>query len=261
MNQPNPTLQLQRVAIAPDQRHDSAIQLTTAQQHYLCRVLRLQNGDRFIAMDGQCWWLAILEDGARATAVEAIAADTELPIPVTLLIAMPKQGMDDIVRQATELGVSAIMPVISDRTVLNPSPKKLERWQRIVQEAAEQSERQHFPSVADPCAVTAALDYEPDALKLWCMARGDRPLLLPYLQSCLHTPTRPLRMVLAIGPEGGWTMAETRQATERGYQAVSLGRRVLRSVTAPIAALGIIATVLESTWNNASNEAEGKQKL
>lgn len=246
---------LQRVAIAPNQHQSGCIYLTDAQQHYLCRVLRLQRGDRFIAMDGQRWWLAVLEEKQYAAAVEAIAIDTELPVPVTLMIAMPKQGMDDIVRQATELGVSAILPVISDRTLLHPSPKKCDRWRRIAQEAAEQSERQHIPSVTEPCAMTTALDYEPDALKFWCVARGDRPLLLSRLQS-LHTPTRPQRIVLAIGPEGGWTMAETHQATEQGYQAVALGRRVLRSVTAPIAALSIIATVLEATWEGESNEGD-----
>lgn len=251
--------QLQRIAIAPAQLTPPHITLTPNQQHYLGRVLRLRGGDRVIAMDGQGhWWLAELgENGTDATILEAIAIQTELPISVVLLIAMPKgNGMDDIVRQATELGVADIVPVLSDRTLLNPSPQKLDRWRRIAQEAAEQSERQLIPSIA--ASITFA-----EALKNWngdsatcylCEARGNYPHLASRLriaqnQWVADLPTispSPQFITIATGPEGGWTEVEVQLAIAAGYAPVSLGRRVLRAVTAPLVALSLATSAYES---------------
>lgn len=272
--------QLQRLAIAPSQLQNQQIFLTHEQQHYLSRVLRLKLGDRFIALDGQGRsWLAELTDlkssssyldsqssnaGWQAQILEAIAVATELPIPVTLVVALPKgSGFDDVVRQVTELGVGCIAPVISDRTLLNPSPQKLERWRRIAQEAAEQSEREIVPTVLDPVTFKAHLesvarshsssDAANSSVHYLCAARGKSPHLLTCLQRQLtHSATiekvfQPTAISLAIGPEGGWTEAEIEQAIAVGYQPVSLGRRVLRAITAPVAALSLVAAALEST--------------
>lgn len=133
--------QLQRIAISPFQLQSGQISLTQQQQHYLGRVLRLREGDRFIAMDGMGkWWLAQLT-GEQAQVLEPLEVQTELPVSITLMVALPKgNGFDEVVRCCTELGVACIAPVVSDRTLLNPSPQKLERWRRIAAEAAEQSE-------------------------------------------------------------------------------------------------------------------------
>ena len=131
--------QLQRLVITDAQIDQQQILLTIEQQHYLSRVLRLRSGDQFIAMNGQGQgWLASLVSD-RAHILESIHAQSELPISVTLVLALPKgNGLDEVVRQTTELGVTCIAPVISERTLLNPSANKLERWRRIAQEAAEQ---------------------------------------------------------------------------------------------------------------------------
>ncbi len=268
--------QLQRLAIAPNQQADGQIGLTPEQQHYLGRVLRLKAGDRFIAMDGQeHWWLAQLGTALdSAQIIEAIAANTELPVAVTLLIAMPKgSGMEDIVRQVTELGVSTIVPVISDRTVINPSAQKLERWRRIAQEAAEQSERLVIPTLGAPQDWSTALQTwnATQATCYLCEARGNHPPLWQCLTAAI--PANPLAnpvanplanpvasppvtpetaqssIVLAIGPEGGWTDAEIRQAIAAGYQPVSLGRRVLRAITAPAVALALVGAIAEPPAN------------
>ncbi|MEB3336403.1 MAG: RsmE family RNA methyltransferase, partial [Leptolyngbyaceae bacterium] len=153
---------LQRLAIAPTQIQAQQIILTADQQHYLSRVLRLRDGDLFIAMNGQGqWWLVELQGQSsevRGHILESIAVETELPATITLLVALPKgNGLDEVVRQATELGVTCIMPVISDRTLLQPSPQKLERWRRIAQEAAEQSERQVVPTILEPISFAESL--------------------------------------------------------------------------------------------------------
>ncbi|NEQ23968.1 MAG: 16S rRNA (uracil(1498)-N(3))-methyltransferase [Microcoleus sp. SIO2G3] len=249
--------QLQRLVIALEQRINQQILLTDAQQHYLGRVLRLGNGDRFIAMDGQgSWLLSELEANlTQAKIIESLSVQTELPFAVTLMAAMPKSsGFDEVVYQATELGVTAIIPLKSDRTLLNPSPQKVERWRRLTQEAAEQSERQVVPTILDPVDFTTNLQLAdiPHTYRYICVARGNPPHLLSCLQDIkiqlktaqASTPQLP-SVAIATGPEGGWTTTEVEKATAAGFQPVSLGCRILRAVTAPIVALSLVASVLE----------------
>ncbi|BAU43674.1 16S rRNA (uracil(1498)-N(3))-methyltransferase [Leptolyngbya sp. O-77] len=243
--------QLQRLTIAPAQISGSDIWLTPEQQHYLWRVLRLQGGDRLLAMDGlgHCWLVSVEPpDQMQILEEQTPIAATELPRSVALLMSMLKgQGMDDVVRQATELGAAQIVPILSDRTLLHPSPQKLDRWRRIAQEAAEQSERQFVPTIFDPQPWS-------EALNVWnagtydaylCEARGDRPHLLSILLSAHSASPSTKPIAIAIGPEGGWTNAEIDRAIAVGYRVVSLGRRVLRATTAPAAALSILAAALE----------------
>lgn len=248
--------QLQRLTIAPSQISGQRIQITAQQRHYLHNVLRLGEGDRFIAIDGRGngWLAGLNEDASAAEMLEPIFAKTELPISVTLLIALPKNGMDDIVRQATELGVERILPIISDRTVLKPSPQKGDRWQRIAQEAAEQCERQIIPQVFPPISWAEALQTwnANSATCYLCEARGNYPHLLSCLQSEIEgsaqapKATTQSAIVLATGTEGGWTDAEIEQAIAAGYDPVSLGSRILRAVTAPLVALALIGAACDA---------------
>ncbi|TFI54227.1 16S rRNA (uracil(1498)-N(3))-methyltransferase [Mastigocladus laminosus UU774] len=240
--------QLQRITIASSQFHNQHITLTAEQQHYLCRVLRLQSGDRFIAMDGMGkWWLAQL-GGTEANILQSLTAETELPIAVTLIIALPKgNGFDEVVRCCTELGVSCFAPVVSDRTLLNPSPQKLERWRRIAKEAAEQSERTTVPTILEPVSFAKSLSFVTNQ-KYICEARGDYPHLLSCLQNQENGESdlsSQKTIVIATGAEGGWTEAEVESAIQAGFQPVSLGKRILRAVTAPIVALSLVAAACE----------------
>jgi 16S rRNA (uracil1498-N3)-methyltransferase len=241
--------QLQRITItslssakALDQLQENQILLTSQQQHYLSRVLRLQKGDRFIAMDGiGKWWLAQLE-GEEAQILELLSVETELPVSITLMAALPKgNGFDEVVRCCTELGVACIAPVMSDRTLLNPSPQKLERWQRIASEAAEQSERSFVPTILEPISFNAALSSFATQQKYICEGRGNYPHFKNY---CLHNQGE-MSIVIATGPEGGWTEKELDNAIQAGFQPVSLGRRILRAVTAPIVALTLVSAASE----------------
>ncbi|MDJ1172726.1 16S rRNA (uracil(1498)-N(3))-methyltransferase [Roseofilum capinflatum] len=228
--------QWQRVAIAPNQLHEDIIRLTAEQQHYLYRVLRLQPGDRFIALMQPDWWLSELRDLETAQRLEKMAIQTELAIAITLMVALPKNGFEESIRCCTELGVSSIIPVISDRTLLKPSGQKLQRWRRIATEAAEQCERQHIPAIADPLSFSELIQ---------TCDRGDRYLAVtrtsaPHLLTLpLPPPTQP--MAIATGPEGGWTPHEVEQALKAGFQPISLGQRILRAVTAPIVALSLLS--------------------
>ncbi|WP_293332807.1 16S rRNA (uracil(1498)-N(3))-methyltransferase [Microcoleus sp. CAWBG58] len=268
--------QLQRLAINPAQMCDRTINLTVEQQHYLHRVLRLNQGDRFIAMDGRGhWWSAVLEaqeTGLIASITEEIAVNRELPATVTLIAALPKgNGFDEVVRQAVELGVTNIVPVTSDRTLLKPSPQKVDRWRRIAAEAAEQSERQIVPTVLEPIPFDLAVSDCCQKHRFICVARGDNRHLWDCLIGNLEPPQPPLlrgeqdgekppqpplirgeqdyrgelSIVIAIGPEGGWTDGEVERAIEFGFEPVSLGRRILRAVTAPMVALSLVGAAFE----------------
>lgn len=234
--------QLQRLAIAPSQLQDKQIKLTTQQQHYLSRVLRLREGDRFIAMDGLGqWWLAQL-GGAQAQILEPIPVQTELPVSITLMVALPKgNGFDEVVRYCTELGVACIAPVVSERTLLNPSPQKLERWRRIVKEAAEQSERQLVPTILDPVPFATGVSTGTATHQYLCVARSS----CPHLKDALNSVSTISEILIATGPEGGWTSGEVDCAIAAGFQPVSLGCRILRAVTAPVVALSLAAAALE----------------
>ncbi|MEG5060301.1 16S rRNA (uracil(1498)-N(3))-methyltransferase [Microcoleus sp. A2-C5] len=271
--------QLQRLAVNADQICDRTINLTPEQQHYLCRVLRLNQGDRFIAMDGRGhWWSAALEareTGLFASIAEEIAVNMELPVEVTLMAALPKgNGFDEVVRQATELGVASIVPMTSDRTLLKPSAQKVDRWRRIAAEAAEQSERQIVPAVYEPVSFDLAVKDCSQKYRFICLARGDnrhlwdclsgleppQPPLLRGEQEPEEPPQPPLlrgeqeleSIAIAVGPEGGWTDGEVERAIECGFEPVSLGSRILRAVTAPMVALSLVGAAFEK-WQSSTN--------
>lgn len=232
-------MELQTLAIASTQLQNEQILLTPEQQHYLGRVLRLREGDRFVAMDGQgkSWLATISADHARI--IESIVVESELAVAVTLILALPKgNSFDDVVRCCTEIGVSCIIPTISDRTLLQPSPQKVERWRRIATEAAEQSERGIIPTILEPMTFVAALK-STATQRYICVTRREAL----HLKSVLD-PTAS-EIAIAIGPEGGWTPQEVEEAIASGFQPVSLGRRILRAVTAPIVAMSLVAAAVD----------------
>jgi 16S rRNA (uracil1498-N3)-methyltransferase len=238
--------QLQRLAIAAHQCSHSMILLTLEQQHYLTRVLRLKEGDRFIALCNPNWWLAELQTEQTAYMIELLPVQTELAQPITLCAALMKgQGFDEVVRAATELGIACLVPLLSDRTLVNPSDQKLERWRRIATEAAEQSCRQKVPDIQPPISFAKALNLStPNTFQncFICTINEDAPNLLKALEKLPK-----LGMLMMVGPEGGWTPAEQELAIAQGFMPVSLGRRVLRAVTASIAAVSILATHIDAS--------------
>jgi 16S rRNA (uracil1498-N3)-methyltransferase len=251
---------MQRLVVESGQIRPPWVEFTPEQQHYLGRVLRLTVGDLLIILDGagQSWQVVLAQAAGaepsmtrlQAKLLEPVATQTELPLTITLAMALPKgNAFDEVVRQATELGVSGIVPVISDRTLLHPSPHKLERWRRIAQEAAEQSERQRVPDILAPVPLLDYLHTEPGSISAQPQLTQSSYIAVtrraaPHLADCLREGV-PAALQLLIGPEGGWTDAEVERAIAVGYQPVSLGARILRSVTAPIVALTLIAAAAE----------------
>ena len=232
-----------RLVITPEQIKENLINLDPQQLHYLLRVLRLKNGDRFIALDGAGnSWIAEIEDKS-ANIIESVDLNTELSVSLSLITALPKgSGYEQVVRCCTELGVSNFIPVISDRTILKPSPNKVQRWRKIATEAAEQSERQIVPTVFEPVKFNLAINNtQPKQDKYICVARRN----IPTLWHCLNN-SNPSSIVIATGCEGGWTDAEVEKAIALGFQPVSLGDRILRAIAAPI----VVSSLVMAACNN-----------
>lgn len=232
-----------RLVITPEQINGQQINLNHKQLHYLRRVLRLSNGNRFIALDGtgNCW-LAELNENL-ASIIGSIGIKTELPVSLSLITALPKgKGYEQVIRCCTELGVNNFLPVFSDRTILKPSPQKVQRWRKIATEAAEQSERQIVPMVLEPQKFTEVISNSvTKPTKYICVARGNPPALGSILNQQNQTD-----IVIATGCEGGWTELEVAKAIASGFQPVSLGNRILRAITAPIVVSSIVMSLLES---------------
>jgi len=238
---------LPRLAIDPAQRDPSGVlHLTGLQQHYLQRVRRLRPGDLFLVLDGsgKLWAARWQAQGSRVVG-EVEVLPRELPVSLHLGLAVVKgQGFDEVLRQVTELGAARITPLLTERTVLEPGSGRQERWQKIVREAAEQCERLRWPQVDPPTPWTSWLA-ELQAVRatrtesFWwgiAVARHKAPPLVQALPK-LRDPV----LAIAIGPEGGWTVAERRQAEEYGGVSVSLGPTILRATTAAVVATSQIA--------------------
>jgi 16S rRNA (uracil1498-N3)-methyltransferase len=197
-------------------------------------------------------WIVQLTDN-HAEIVAPIEIQTELPVNVTLLVSLPKQGIDEIVRCCTEIGVTNIIPILSQRTLLKPSANKLTRWQRIAQEAAEQSERAIVPTIREPIPLSAAIrNYSSGSAHCYfCTARYDVPLLSTVLSGQLAFGDS---VIIATGCEGGWTESEILEAQQAQFQLVSLGKRILRAMTAPITAMSLVASFSETLDPDSSME-------
>lgn len=152
--------------------------------------------------------------------------------------------MEWAIEKCTELGVSRIIPVIARRTdshLAAGSVKRVERWQRISRQAAEQSRRTAPPEIAAPVKLSEALNLS-EALRIVLAESEDQSLLRDAVKS--HTSASGI--VLAIGPEGGWTDDELQSFKQAGWISASLGNTILRAETAAIAATAIVAATLFS---------------
>lgn len=236
---------MQRLVVAPDQfEGDSCIYLTPEQRHYLLSVLRLRVGDRLIVLNGLGkGWLAELNAEETLDLLEPYHFKTELSRPVHLVAALPKNGFDEVVRCCTELGVMHITPVLSARTILKPSANKLKRWRKIATEAAEQSERAFVPTICEPIKFNDYLQQPLESTHYLCAARATSPHLLDLLTTHSFSESAG-NLTICVGPEGGWTEKEIEQAIAQSMETVSLGRSILRAVTASITSISLVNGVL-----------------
>jgi 16S rRNA (uracil1498-N3)-methyltransferase len=186
--------------------------------------------------------VAVIEEITRSTVrvqVESVQdVDRESPLRITLAIALSRgDRVDHVVQKSTELGVSDIWPLISERTGVRLEASRLERklehWQKIATSACEQCGRNRIPAIAPP----ASLD---EILRRAAELPVDCPKYLLHPTASSRTMAdRCEAMLLLVGPEGGFSDGEAEAALAAGFEALKLGSRILRAETAPIAAIAI----------------------
>jgi 16S rRNA (uracil1498-N3)-methyltransferase len=212
----------------------------------LTRVLRLSVGDTLTAVDGEGaeHLLEIIAASAKSVVVErreTVVVSREPSLRLTVAQAIPKsQKMDLIVQKCVELGVSRIVPMTTERTIVHLDEKESDRqrrWQKIAEQAAEQCGRTFVPEVAAPQSLTEALTVcnEVDACLLL-----DESEQVTRLRDALNTLPQAKSIALLIGPEGGFSAQEVQIAHRHGAQSVSLGPRILRTETAAMVTAALV---------------------
>jgi 16S rRNA (uracil1498-N3)-methyltransferase len=234
---------LRRFFAPPEQWGPDRVVLDREETHHLSRVLRLAVGARVVVVDGQGRGaVAVVAALTPAEAVlsleEAAAVQGESPLQVTLCLGLAKgEAMEQVVRQATEMGLTRLIPFVStysEKVAPDRAARRLARWRRQAQESLKSCQRLYVPEIS-PVQDFPEVLAGPEEVKFLCY-EGDRG---GGLLSSLQGP-RPAGVRLLIGPEGGFTLEEVDRARDAGYQVVSLGPRRLRVETAALAALAIL---------------------
>lgn len=219
------------------------------QVHQLKKVMRVRAGEQFEVVDDASQ-LAIVEvtelDPFEVKVVELLEQKVELPVSVTIAVGPKGDKLDWIVQKATELGVSEIIPLSLTRNVVkwngDKSAKKIERLQKIAEEASEQSHRLKVPCVTSVMTLKELANYTSDfEQKLIAYEEsakvGESLQLVKSLQSLQENE----RIIFVFGPEGGIEEQEVELLEQSGYLPCSLGPRILRAETAPLYALAAVS--------------------
>ncbi len=212
--------------------------------NHLIRVMRLREGDDCVLFngDGNDYRARVVAIGKRDCTVRiefVQPLDNESPLSITLLQGIARgEKMDLILQKATELGASAIVPVIAERTEVKldaaRAQKRLAHWHSVIVSACGQSGRARIPDLSPPLAVAQAASAQPAAaLKLILDPLGEHRL------ASLNTAPE-AGVVIAIGPEGGWSPRDRQILQESGFQGLQLGPRIMRTETAGLAAIAAL---------------------
>lgn len=247
---------------APD-----TLRLEGRDYHYLVNVLRYEQGSSFPGVDrsGKSYRLRILSIDPQGLTLEvrpdsdpqdAAARKSQQKDEIFLFQALLKgKKMDTVIRQATEAEVAHIIPLVSEHTVMKieseqAADKKLKRWEAVIREAVQQSGADGPPELHPPMQLAEISDF-------WNKMTGKSSVGLffhqdPLENSSLHgyLSNWPLQVALMIGPEGGFSAAETRIFYNIGFKPVHLQTNILRAETAAIYSIGAVQTILRErkTW-------------
>lgn len=238
-------MRIPRVFIERDLTVDEIFNLDKKATSYLVKVLRLPVYAEIILFNGQggCYTASLLDHSKQAEVhIQSFTKDdNESPLPITLIQGISKgDHMDITIQKAVELGVTEIIPLICDRTVVNLKGERLEKkmkhWNGIVTSASEQSARNILLQI-----------HQPKKLPIISLSKNQTGFILqPTANDSFIAQDKPQSVVIMIGPEGGFTDDEIEQSIEKGFKEVRFGPRVLRTETAAIAAVSI----LQAQWGD-----------
>jgi len=224
-----------------------SLELPPEAAHHAARVLRLREGDPVQIFDGlgNQGHGVIAELGGKRVVISGITAidiDRESPLKVLLAQALTSsEKMDWVLQKATELGVTEIQPLATERSVARLSAerieKRIEHWQQVAISACEQCGRSTLPQI-----------YAPMDIMAWLQKMREMPvskyILLPEGATSLPAQAKPQgKVVLLIGAEGGFSQAESDSAMHCGFTSIRMGSRVLRTETAAVAGLAALQTL------------------
>ncbi len=240
---------MHRCFIESKRWHEEMIVPAESEAHHLLHVMRAEEGDRVEVFNG---------DGLEAEAVvrhdaqHGLVLDVQVkkeaasrPFDITLIQAIPKGSRSDlIIEKATEMGITRIIPVISERVIVRlkgkQAEKRLERWSRVAKSAAKQCGTKWLPQIDDICSYDKVLSQfsEFDAVLLGSLVDGVKPLRT-VIQELHHR--KPKSIAIIVGPEGDLTPTEIEASLNAGAIPVSFGNLVLRAETAAIYALSVLS--------------------
>jgi 16S rRNA (uracil1498-N3)-methyltransferase len=232
---------------------DETVLLPKDEGEHLTRVLRLSVGDTVSVFDGRGREFLARVAAARRREVRVqllsrIEPAAEATVSVTLAQAILKADkMDEVVRDAVMLGVTAIQPLVTKRTETTVAAllrgARVERWRRVALASVKQSRRAVLPEIRTPLTLETYLDEpRPDWTLMFVEPGADGEC--ESLSSLRDEPT-PQDAAILIGPEGGWAADEYEAAKTRGIRLVTLGRRTLRADAVPVAAISVLQFMWE----------------
>jgi 16S rRNA (uracil1498-N3)-methyltransferase len=248
-----------RIFLPPQKLTSDQITIDNENARYLSMVLRVKPGEIITIFDGSGhrYICRILQIHKKEVVVEMIKKEpysAEPPVSISLAQGLPKSDkMDLIVQKSTELGVSRIFPIITERSQIKHTGK-VERWRKIALSASQQCGREKITEIEEPVEFAKFLsglhivNEDNNAANVIPAKVGiSHPTIIfseeqkeINLKKILNNLTTSNNIVLLIGPEGGFSGEEVSAAVEKGFIEASLGPRVLRTETAPIAAISII---------------------
>ncbi|HPA21354.1 MAG TPA: RsmE family RNA methyltransferase [Verrucomicrobiae bacterium] len=234
-----------------------ATELTGTEAHHCLHVLRHGPGERMVLFDGRGnEAMAEITGASKDRVTFKVLSRQHTPKPgysLTLVQAMPKgRPMELIIQKATEMGVSRIVPLVSERVVVHLDDERvesrLEKWRAMVIEAAKQCGQNWLPDIEPVCSAKEFFNAAPGAeiAAIGSLQGGTVSFRKLFAEFEAGQGRRPKSAVMVVGPEGDFTPAELNSARRAGYRPVTLGPIVLRSDTAAIFSLSVLAYELQN---------------
>ena len=225
-----------------NEKKENDLILTNDDLHHIKNVMRNKTGDLIECIYNEELYICKINDPTsnKVTIIEKKEDNNELSMDITIAIALVKeQKMDLILQKLTELGISKIIPVKMERSIVKLDDKKFEkkkeRWEKICKEASEQSKRNKIPEITKIMTIKELTNLEYD-YKLVCSTPNKTNLVNNYLQDI----NKCAKIIFTVGPEGGISTKEEDFLISKGYTPISLGSRIMRVETAAIYIASII---------------------
>lgn len=233
----------------PEQFVGDKVYLTGEEAHHLHRVLRLGPGARVNVFDGSgreylVEIQALNGDSAVGRILEEISREREVPLELTLAQGLAKgDKLELVIQKATEIGIAAVVPIHTFRSVVRPGEgeaRRVERWQRVAREAAKQCGRARVPRIEPVTPFPRLLERFSDFTAVLLLWEEERVRRLKQVLEEIREKGIVRRLLVLVGPEGGFAPEEVEAAANAGAVPVTLGPRILRTETAGLVAASII---------------------